>query len=432
MSIGFLCRLGIKVLSFQRTRAEDEAKLGTSARLLFGGYLISAVGTGMVYPYMAIYVQQVRGHGGKAAAAALAIIALGTIVGSLAAGPSVDRVGPRLVGSVALILQAAGYSLIGVSSTLTDILVACILIGVGTGAFYSALSPAINLTCSPSQLRRAFATRYMITNLGVGVGILISMTALSEYDSSRFVILYEVNAASYVVFLALYCVALSGRTPPVRDSEVAEPAQEPFRWRSVLSNGPFIRLLVVETLLVAGGFSQIQSVIPLLLRVRLGTSTLLITILISLNCFGIVLVQPLVVRLFSRVPEGRLLVSMGAVWAGAFAVGAGASAGGSVGISALLMFAIIYTLGECFYGPSFHPLVVQVAPQDQLGRYSSIVWSLWGAVTFIAPPLGVLLVNSKWPYSLWVMCGLCSAAASFCSLGLHPAGAAEPLAKSPR
>ena len=189
MSIGFLCRLGIKVLSFQRTRAEDEAKLGTSARLLFGGYLISAVGTGMVYPYMAIYVQQVRGYGGKAAAAALAIIALGTIVGSLAAGPSVDRVGPRLVGSVALILQAAGYSLIGVSSTLTDILVACILIGVGTGAFYSALSPAINLTCSPSQLRRAFATRYMITNLGVGVGILISMTALSEYDSSRFVIL---------------------------------------------------------------------------------------------------------------------------------------------------------------------------------------------------------------------------------------------------
>jgi Na+/melibiose symporter-like transporter len=421
MTIGFLGRLTVNVRRFQRGLPEGEAKLGTPARLLFGGYLISAVGTGMVYPFMAIYVQEVRGLGGRAAAVALAIIALGTIGGSLAAGPSVDRMGPRLVGSVALVLQAAGYGLVGVSSALTDILVACILIGAGTGIFYSALTPAINLTCSPSQRRRAFATRYMINNLGVGAGILISLAALSTYDTSRFAILYEVDAASYIVFLVLYCAALSGRTAHVHDSEVAETAQGPFRWRSLLSNRPFIRLLIVETLLVAGGFSQIQSVIPLLLRVRLGTPTSLIALLISLNCFGIVLIQPLVVRLSSRVPEGRLLVSMGAAWAGAFAVAAGASAGGSIGISALVLFGIIYTLGECFYGPSFHPLVVKVAPKDQVGRYSSIVWSLWGAVSFIAPPLGVLLVNSKSPYLLWLVCGLFSGCASLCSLGLRPA-----------
>jgi MFS family permease len=137
-----------------------------------------------------------------------------------------------------------------------------------------------------------------------------------------------------------------------------------------------------------------------------------------MNCLGIVLVQPLVMRLCSRISEERLLSLVGMTWALAFIVALGAALRGLVGISAIVLFGAAFTVGECFYGPSFQTLVVRFAPKNQLGRYSGIVSSSWGAITFLAPPLGVLLVDSRWNYLLWVACGLCGVIASACALRL--------------
>jgi hypothetical protein len=64
-------------------RDEEKNKFGNPAKLIFAGYLVSAIGSGMVYPYLAVYVQQVRALGEISAASALAILALGTVAGSL-------------------------------------------------------------------------------------------------------------------------------------------------------------------------------------------------------------------------------------------------------------------------------------------------------------------------------------------------------------
>jgi MFS family permease len=404
----------------QNSQTDNVERIGGSARLLFAGYLLSAIGSGTVYPYMAIYVQQVRGLGGTVAAFALSIIALGTVAGSLVAGRHIDWMGPLLVGSAGLILQAAGYSLIGVSAELGPLLAACALIGTGAGMFLAVLSPVISAICPPPQHRRAFAARYMANNLGLGIGALIALIALSKFDAARFTLLYEINAASYIVFLVMFCSALSIRPSELRQPTLAvgENGNDYFRWRDLLRNRPFVQLLAVQVLLVAGGFSQMQSVIPLLLRVRLAEPPKLITTLLVMNCLGIVLVQPLVVRLCARLSETHLLTSVGATWALAFAVGAGAMLRGSIGIAAIMLFGAVFTVGECCYGPSFQTLVVQFAPPRQLGRYSGVASSLWGAVTFIAPPLGVLLVDSHWPYTIFLFCGLSGVLASLCTLRL--------------
>lgn len=390
------------------------------ARLLFTGYLISAIGTGVVFPYLAIYIQQVRALGGAVAATALAVVALATIVGSLVVGPSERRAGARKVGSSALVLQALGYGLVGLSTSTIGIVLSCVLIGVGTGAFYATLTLAINLTCPPNQHRRAFAVRYMINNLGVGIGILASSFVVNNYNSARFAALYEVNALSYMILLVFFHVALSSKHSTQDAATSADPdmaAGKP-RWRGMLTDRTFARLLAIETLLVIGGFGQFQSVIPLLLRVRLSVSSSLVAIVFIFNCFGIVVLQPVVTRLFSKAQEHLLLALMGAVWTFAFVIAIGTSFGGAVGFGSLVLFTIVFTIGESFYGSSFHPLVVKIAPKEYLGHYSSAVWSVWGAVSFIAPPLGVLIVDSRWPVLLWIVGVVCSAAVALCALTL--------------
>jgi len=421
----------VSTFSVRRLRPQrdaDDPPLGASARLLFGGYLISAVGTGIVYPYLAIYVQQIRRLGGTDAAIVLALFALGSVAGSLVAGPPIDRLGPRVVGAAGIVFQAVGYGLLGFSAAATPIFVAAAVAGVSTGAFYTALSPAINLICPPSQHRRAFAVRYMLNNLGLAAGALIALIVLGSHtDTFRFTTLYEADAASYFVFLVFFLVSLSGYGRPEQNPSQEERSGPGFRFRNLLSNRLFVGLLVIQVLLVVGGFSQIQSVIPLLLRIRLGAPVYLISFLLTMNCVGVVLIQPLVVRFSAKVPERRLLAAVGAIWVVAFVFAAGVAFHGSLGLAAIILFGLTFTIGECFYGPSYQTLVVRFAPPDQLGRYSSVSWSAFGGANFIAPPLGVLIVNSRWPYLLWLACGSCCAVAALCAIRLR----SQPAAVTP-
>lgn len=62
---------------------------------------------------------------------------------------------------------------------------------------------------------------------------MIALIMLSKFDAARFTLLYEVNAASYVVFLVMSSAALSGRSPERRQPKLAEnkDGKERFRWR---------------------------------------------------------------------------------------------------------------------------------------------------------------------------------------------------------
>ena len=80
-------------------RAAD--RLPAPARRLLVGITLSAVGNGLVLPYLVIYLGQVRGLGTGVAGLVVAWQALVSLAVAPLAGTLVDRVGPRAVLLVA-------------------------------------------------------------------------------------------------------------------------------------------------------------------------------------------------------------------------------------------------------------------------------------------------------------------------------------------
>ncbi len=367
-------------------------------RLLLGGYFLSASGSGAVFPFLAGYLRQVIGLSAAAVAAALLLLGGCTLAGNLVAGHLVAHLGLRQCGAVGLLAQAAGYAVLGCPAGLPGAYGSVLMFGFGTGLFQSVLVPVINVLCEEHRRRRAFAARYLCNNLGLGLGAVLGSMALDQATPQRFTIFYQIDAGTYLVFLVIFVLVVSGHTTR---SGMHEPVAG---YRSALRDRLLLRLAVVQILLVAAGYSQIQTVIPLLLQARLDLPVRLIGLAFVVNTFGVVVVQPVVLRLTRKRTDTSLLSLTGVVWGCAFLVGALSSVGGRLCIPAIMAFVVLFTVGECLYGVSLQPLLVTVSPPGLLATYSSIVSSCWGLSAMAGPPVGVLMVTFAPTVVIWIVC----------------------------
>src|SRR2546423_7453805 len=100
-------------------------------RVFLTGCLLSAVGSGAVAPFTAIYLTSARALALGTVGLVLAVIAATNILGSMVGGALIDRCGMRGTVTVSLPVQAAGYLVLAVAATPWTALVAAVLVGVG-------------------------------------------------------------------------------------------------------------------------------------------------------------------------------------------------------------------------------------------------------------------------------------------------------------
>ncbi|MFT4081077.1 MAG: MFS transporter [Nocardioides sp.] len=124
----------------------------------------------------------------------------------------------------------------------------------------------------------------------------------------------------------------------------------------------------------------------------------------------------------TRIAEPVALALVGSCWAVAFVVGALSAVPGVAIIGPVLAFAVVFTLGECWYSPSFQPMLMRVVPSSDLGRASGIAAAFWSTATFVAPPLGVLLVDLAPRMTLWLVCAASGLVATGCDAWLRRVG----------
>src|SRR5579884_2418052 len=104
--------------------------------LLQVGATLNTFGTGLVLPFLVIYLHDVRGFGFGTAGLVVASFGAVSLVSTTVGGPLVDRVGPRAVCTVTLLLLGAGYGLFPFARTPWQAFLLLGLAALGNGAFW--------------------------------------------------------------------------------------------------------------------------------------------------------------------------------------------------------------------------------------------------------------------------------------------------------
>jgi predicted MFS family arabinose efflux permease len=383
------------------------------------GGLVNAFGTGVAFPFVVIYLHNVRGF---SLAVAGAVLATGSFVG-LAIGPIagllVDRVGGRTILALALVLMAVGWGLFPLVREPWHAFLASAVAGAGNASFWPSQS-ALLAGLTP-QVRRhaAYALQRVTRNLGIGLGGLTGGLIATTTNPTSFTVLFVVDAATFLAFVVVLAFVPDPELPP------EEEGARPGRYRDVLRDRLLLGIVGLNVLFVSAGYAQFE-LLPVFAKNEAGVTERAIGVIFLVNTLVIVLAQlPLAHQL-----EGRrrmpALAFMTALWATSWLIVlvAGAWIEAAAAATAFALAAAIFGLGECFQGPTQGALVADLAPPRLRGRYMALSTTSWEIGFVIGPAIGGFILDRQ-PLALWPLaagaCLLAGVGALALERGIPPA-----------
>ncbi|MEE8488314.1 MAG: MFS transporter [Gemmatimonadota bacterium] len=340
---------------------------------------------GMVLPFLTLYLTHERGLSVAVAGRILAVYGLGAVVGSFVGGWLSDRIGATRTQQVSLIASGFGYLWLSVLEGIFQISLGMFLLSVAVEAFRPAVM-ADTAQRAPAEIRvRAFALLRLAANLGVGIGPAVGgYLALYDYHW-----LFVADAASCWAAFLLLTLTLRGSTAGI------DATPRAISYRSPWSDGPFL-LLMALVVLLAAGFFQFFSTLPLYFRQVSGFPENTIGLLLAFNPLLIVLFEMVLIHWVER--RNRLFF----VGLGAFLVCAGFALIPLGGSLVYLMFTIaVWTLGEMLALPLINAVVTERAGPGNQGRYMGLYTMAFSAAFVFAPACGMTVYERFGPNALW-------------------------------
>jgi MFS family permease len=393
-----------------------DPQLPRSVHTLQLGGLVSALGNGMLLPFLLIYLHNVRGIGLGVAGLIVGANAVVSVVAGPVAGALVDRHGGRRVLVLSLAVLAVGYASFALVHEPWQGFLAATVTGVGNGLFWPAQSTLLASLSPPDRRHATFAMQRVMMNLGIGVGALVGGLIADANDPRTFVALFLLDAATFVVYLGVVAAAV----PDPRPAHDAATGGRPGSYREVFRHGAFVAFVGLNTLFVFAGMSGFE-LLPVFAKNEAGVSEEAIGAVFFVNTVVIVLAQLPIAKLSEGRSRMRMMAALGLLWAGCWVVVS--IVGGSFeGTTAAILFAVamsVFAIGECLHGAVQGPLVSDLAEPSLLGRFmalSSLSWMLGFAA---GPAVGGFLLSVS-PHGTWlVWAALCAVGAGL-SIALEP------------
>ncbi len=358
-----------------------------------GGFA-NAFGNGLAFPFLFIYLHNVRGFplptvgliAGTSAAVGIASIPLSGII--------VDKVGGKRTLIGALVLLAIGFAAYAFVHEPWQAFVAAAIVGVGNGAFWPSQSALIIGLTPPARRHAAFALQRVMRNLGLGLGGVTGGLIATTENATSYTVLFGLDAFTFLIFVFV----LSFVPDPGLSRRESEP---PGRYREVLRNRLFLAVVGLNVAYVAAGYALLE-VFPVFAKNEAGVTERQIGFIFFANTLAIVIAQlPL-----TKVLEGRrrmpALALMTFIWAFAWMVVFAAGVWLHAGTAALVFgfAAVIFGLGECLHGPTQGALVADLAPPRLRGRYMALSTLSW-EIGFVIGPTTAGFILDVAPNALW-------------------------------
>jgi MFS family permease len=382
-----------------------DPQLPRPVQMLQVGGLLNAFGNGIVLPFTLIYLHNVKGI--SLGVAGLVVGVLGAA--GLAAGPVggilVDRLGGRRILVAALVLLAMGYGSFALVERPWHALLAAAVGGAGNGLFWPAQSTLLATLTPPEKRPAAWGMQRVVMNLGVGLGA-VTGGLLADVDRpGTFELLYVIDAATFVGFLAVVRAAV----PDARPERVAGSARGTYR--HVVRDRAFMAVIGLNTLLIFAGMAGIE-LLPVYAKNEAAVSETAIGLIFFVNTLVIVVAQLPITRLTAGYRRMRALALLALVWAACWVavppIG-GVLSGASAAVLMGLVLAV-FGIGECIHGAVQGPLVADLAAPQLLGRYMAVSALSWQVGFALGPAVGG--AGLSWsPAGVWlVAAALCFSA----------------------
>lgn len=391
------------------SRPEPRPGLPRDAKVLLGGVGLDALGTGLVLPFLVVYLHEVR-HLSLAVVGLLAAVPPTVALLLLAPiGVLIDRVGPRRIQVCALISQIAGALLLSQAAGVGSAALAQALIGVGHAAFWPASQSLVSEIVGSAQRQRYFGISFTLLNAGIGVGGMIAGLVVTVSRPETFTWIYIGDSLSFVVPVLLLLGPLrhvgNGHRAPeasaetgasvstAATAEAATPARS-GSYREVLADRPFRTVLVVTFLSSFVGYSQMEAGWTAFARTVADASTRVIGLSFAVNTAVIVGLQLLVIKLIDGRRRTRMLSLMSGIWALSWLVMGLSGLVPGTGFAAVLLLASsgIFALGETLLSPMGPAITNDLAPDHLRGRYNAANSLLFQVAAILGPSAaGVML-----------------------------------------
>jgi len=371
--------------------------LPREGRLLLSTVAVDALGSGLVVPFGVVYLHEVRDIALETVGVVLAVPAMVALLLLGPVGALIDRLGPRRVQLVALVVQIVGSALLGFVRTPAQAAVAMGLIGVGHAAFWPA-SQSLVAVVVPSAIRqRYYGVNFTLLNLGIGVGGLTSGLLVSASHPWTFTAIYLVDAATFLLPIAV----LAGPLRHVGNATNHEPHPDahPTSYGPVLRDPVFRSVLLVTFFSAFVGYAQFEAGWTAYARTVADASTRLIGFAFAVNTATIVLLQLVVIQRLEGHRRTRVLMLMSGVWAGSWVLmGLSGLVPGSVAGSVLLLSSMgVFALGETLLSPVAPAVVNDLAPDHLRGRYNAVSSGVFQLAAIAGPVVAGLLLGRRLP-----------------------------------
>ncbi|CAM8625815.1 MFS transporter [Candidatus Planktophila dulcis] len=382
--------------------------LNPQSRKIIFGICLNAIGGGMTLSLLLVYLHDMRGFTNTFGGLLLAYGSLVSIIASSPMGALVDRIGPKKVIIGGLLLNsAAAFSLSQVQTHFQAVIVMTGL-NIAGQAIWPSQSVILTRVTPERDRSKIFGFNFMLLNLGLGVGGLLSSLIIQRGDLLSFQIMYWVDACTFLLYLL---IVLTLRGEHVNKYIPKEHEPKTGSYKDLFQIKPLMFLGIAGIILFTFGYGTIQAGIPVFATQFLGLSPKWLGIIFGVNTLSIVIFQPLVMRVIDKYSKYAALIAVGLVWALSWVF---------VGIApylplfasgiALSLSQFIFAVGEMIQAPTIPTLANELAPEHIRGRANAWMSLQWSVSGVLGPAITGLMLGADlataWIITMFIGCFL--------------------------
>jgi MFS family permease len=318
-------------------------------------------------------------------------------------GPSgalIDRIGPKKVILTGLLLKICATAAWAFVDNKTTAIIVATANAIGDSTTWPGQTVMLTRMTKPEDRQKIFGLNFMLLNLGLGLGGLISSLIVSNSSLHSYQILYFVDSCTFIIFFA---AIFSLHGPEVSKYVAKENEPQKGSYAELLKIPSLMRLSLGGLILMIFGYGATMSGIPLFATQVLKLSPKWLGVIFAANTITIFVLQPLVLKFLARISKQRALVSVSLIWALSWLfVGVAPLTPFFVAGILLSISQIVFAFGEMVWSPTSPALANELSPEHLRGRTNALMGMQWGVSGVIGPAIAGSMIDADLGY-LWVI-----------------------------